>query len=607
MAQTEEVVVLQVKTIDAVESVNDLKNNIKLLKEQLGDTKIGTQEYNDTLNELKTNQNALKDAMYATSASLDSVIQSATGASKSYNSLVHRMAALKEEWRATNEEARRNELAEQIAAINTELKEMDATIGNFQRNVGNYESGLTGFVAKFQNLGETLGQMPPTLGAVGSGIANVGNTMKLIGKEPILAIIGLLVPIIMKITDSLKDNKTAMDAVKKVMAAFQPLFDAWSGVLELIAQGLSDVADWLIELIGNNGGMSQFTEKAVALGNVLIQSLIAPIKAAISGWKGFANIMKDVFEGNFGQIKTHAKEAWDGVKSAWQEGFSFKQNYEKGLSVGEQFAKGLKDRKDKAKEAGEEMAKAFNEGFNEWQDEQRALADEEAYNQEYAAQLEATEALQQGLNERFRNGLTQRLEMQAAYSDALEAAKKEEAAMLKEIEDEEAQYRIETLMSVADATSSLLSSIADMMEADEKNAEKNAKKIKALRIASATIDMLNGAVGAFAQASATIPPPYGQIVGAASAAAVIAMGVANIAKIKSTSFNGGGGGSASAASAVVSAPNVETDLQSVRTITTASEEERLNRMASSQKVYILQSDIEAANNQSKAQVAESSF
>lgn len=607
MAQTEEVVVLQVKTIDAVESVNDLKNNIKLLKEQLGDAKIGTQEYTDTLNELKTNQNALKDAMYATSASLDSVIQSATGASKSYNSLVHRMAALKEEWRATNEEARRNELAEQIAAINTELKEMDATIGNFQRNVGNYESGLTGFVAKFQNLGETLGQMPPTLGAVGSGIANVGNTMKLIGKEPILAIIGLLVPIIMKITDSLKDNKTAMDAVKKVMAAFQPLFDAWSGVLELIAQGLSDVADWLIELIGNNGGMSQFTEKAVALGNVLIQSLIAPIKAAISGWKGFANIMKDVFEGNFGQIKTHAKEAWDGVKSAWQEGFSFKQNYEKGLSVGEQFAKGLKDRKDKAKEAGEEMAKAFNEGFNEWQDEQRALADEEAYNQEYAAQLEATEALQQGLNERLWNGLTQRLEMQEAYTEALEAAKQEEAAMLKEIEEEEAQCRIETLMSVADATSSILSSIADMMEADEKNAEKNAKKIKALRIASATIDMLNGAVGAFAQASATIPPPYGQIVGAASAAAVIAMGAANIAKIKSTSFNGGGGGGASAASAVVSPPNVETDLQSVRTITTASEEERLNRMASSQKVYILQSDIEAANNQSKAQVAESSF
>lgn len=607
MAQTEEVVVLQVKTIDAVESVNDLKNNIKLLKEQLGDAKIGTQEYTDTLNELKTNQNALKDAMYATSASLDSVIESATGASNSYNSLVHRMAALKEEWRATNEEARRNELAEQIAAINTELKEMDASIGNFQRNVGNYESGLTGFVAKFQNLGETLGQMPPTLGAVGSGIANVGNTMKLIGKEPILAIIGLLVPIIMKITDSLKDNKTAMDAVKKVMAAFQPLFDAWSGVLELIAQGLSDVADWLIELIGNNGGMSQFTEKAVALGNVLIQSLIAPIKAAISGWKGFANIMKDVFEGNFGQIKTHAKEAWDGVKSAWQEGFSFKQNYEKGLSVGEQFAKGLKDRKDKAKEAGEEMAKAFNEGFNEWQDEQRALADEEAYNQEYAAQLEATEALQQGLNERLWNGLTQRLEMQEAYSEALEAAKQEEAAMLKEIEEEEAQYRIETLMSVADATSSILSSIADMMEADEKNAEKNAKKIKALRIASATIDMLNGAVGAFAQASATIPPPYGQIVGAASAAAVIAMGAANIAKIKSTSFNGGGGGGASAASAVVSPPNVETDLQSVRTITTASEEERLNRMASSQKVYILQSDIEAANNQSKAQVAESSF
>jgi hypothetical protein len=83
------------------------------------------------------------------------------------------------------------------------------------------------------------------------------------------------------------------------------------------------------------------------------------------------------------------------------------------------------------------------------------------------------------------------------------------------------------------------------------------------------------------------------------------MGVANINKIKSTSFSGGG--VSSSASAVVSAPRLETSVQSVRNVTSASEEDRLNKMASSQKVYILQSDIEAAGNQSRVQVEESSF
>jgi hypothetical protein len=42
-------------------------------------------------------------------------------------------------------------------------------------------------------------------------------------------------------------------------------------------------------------------------------------------------------------------------------------------------------------------------------------------------------------------------------------------------------------------------------------------------------------------------------------------------------------------------------------VTSATEEELLNRMASPQKVYILQSDIEAAGSVAKAQVTESSF
>ena len=138
----ETITILRVGTEEAVKSVNDLRNNIKILKENLGDLEVGTEEYQDTLEELKVNQNALKDAMYATSSSMEDVAKAATGAADSYNSLVHRMAALKEEFRSTEDAARRADLGGQIKAINDQLKDMDALQGNFQRNVGNYAESI---------------------------------------------------------------------------------------------------------------------------------------------------------------------------------------------------------------------------------------------------------------------------------------------------------------------------------------------------------------------------------------------------------------------------------------------------------------------------------
>lgn len=605
----ETITILRVGTEEAVRSVNDLKENIKILKQNLGELEIGTQEYQDTLDELKVNQNALKDAMYATSASMEEVAAAATGTSQSYNSLVHRMAALKEEWRATNDEARRNELGKQIAEINQQLKDMDASVGNFQRNVGNYESGVAGLVEKFDKWGETLKMMPPTLGAAKESIGKVGETMQLVGKQPILGIIGLLAPMIMKITTALGENETAMAAVKKVMASLQPVFDMLQGVIEKIAEGFSKVVESLVEFIGQSEGVKNVISSIMGVGNAILQHLLAPIKTAISAFKGLANILKDVFTGNFSDVKKHAKEAGESIADAWKEGFSFKSNFEEGKAAGGRFIDGVKDNKAAAKEAGKEIGKSIAEGINE---EYEGFVEDDPW-----AQYELDEAAKERSKERMDAWFEEQNEKaRIAEETAARLAEDEKAATdaaLAEIEarkqarKEEAKAALENTMAVADATSGMLSAIADVYESDEKNAEKNAKKIKALRIASATIDMLNGAVTAFSSAM-QLGPVVGPIIGAANAAAVVATGIANINKIKSTSTSGGSSATpAAAAPAVVSAPNVDTSLQSVRNVTTASEEERLNRMAKDQRVYIVSSDIEAALDDSKTRVDESSF
>lgn len=604
----ETITILKVGTEDAVRSVNDLKENIKMLKQNLGELEIGTEAYQTTLEELKVNQNALKDAMYATTTSMEDVAAAATGASKSYNSLVHQMAALKEEWRATNDEARRNELGKQIADINQQLKDMDASVGNFQRNVGNYESGVSGLVAKFDKWGGVLKQMPPTLGAAKESIGKVGESMQLIGKQPILGIIGLLAPIIIKITESLKGNKTAMDAVKKVMASLEPVFKIVEGLMEKLAQGIAKVADWFINLMSNSKGtFSTIVAGAVGVGNSILQYLLTPIRTAVNAFKDLSNVVKNVFTGNFAQAWEDAKTAGEKIGESIKKGFSFKANFEEGKKIGEQFIAGLggNETEGKAKTSGRGVGKSYAEGVKEGIEEEYEGFVEDDPWADMEAEKARTDALISELHDRF---------------DAKEAALQREADMEKAVAEEvtnflidqekkkkeATQNTIDVTMAAANATAQILNGVADLYESDEKSAEENAKKIKAMRISAATIEMLTGAVTAFVSAQ-TLPPPFGQIIGSINAASVIAMGTMNIAKIKATDPVKGTSSTSASVPAVVSAPNVETQLSTTRNLTTASEEERLNRIASPQKVYILQSDIEAAGSQSKIQIEESSF
>lgn len=194
---------------------------------------------------------------------------------------------------------------------------------------------------------------------------------------------------------------------------------------------------------------------------------------------------------------------------------------------------------------------------------------------------------------------------------AEETYAKEKAIRDKAVQDEvERRQRLSAIIqSSAGAISSILTSVADAYEASAGDSEAAAERVKGIRIAAATIDTISGAIGAYMQASATIPPPAGQIIGAIQAAAVTAAGIAQIAQIRNTDVSGGSSSSPSSGSmsAVVPAPTLNTEIPTVRNLTGASEEERLNRMAEDQRVYILSSDIEASQNSRRVRVRESSF
>ena len=132
-------------TEKSINSVKDLKQEIADLRDRLVTLDKGSDDYKATVQELIDAQVKLKEVMNAGK----NETQAAEG---SYNALSQRMSALKQVWKEATDEATRDEIGKQIAEINAQLKGMDASIGNFQRNVGNYKSALDGLDGSFVNL-----------------------------------------------------------------------------------------------------------------------------------------------------------------------------------------------------------------------------------------------------------------------------------------------------------------------------------------------------------------------------------------------------------------------------------------------------------------------
>ena len=652
----ETIQIIRIETGEAVKSVNDLRENVKILKERLGDLEIGTTEYQDTLEELKVNQAAVKDAMYASTASMDDLAKSATGTSNSYNALVHRMAALKEELRATDVSTeqgkqRFKELAAQINEVNDTLKDMDALQGNFQRNVGNYP----GLMKTFSG---SLDALDKGLKAASGGVGGLKEGFDALAVNPVITILGIVVSLFASLADTLKEDETTMAAVNKAGVSLEPIFKFLKGILEKVVTIVTDLITKVSAFVQSNGLIPKIINGVVGVGNAILKFVIAPFKGVIEAIKVFK---EQGVRGLGDAAKAFANEMKTGI--------SFKSNYQAGESIVDAIPAGVKSKKKDVSDAGKDVIKPLKDGIDMELDKiiqeldkeldkmnqeldkkledankiansiaQDRLAnldkaakhqlelndilvedDREKAEKAYQIQLSANErrlaALEQFAHDALERGdVDAYLEYQQEAADLeveIETNALREKKRLREQDakdaKEKAKQQMEVMQSVASATSGILGSIADMYESDEKNSEKNANKIKGLRIAAATIDTISGAIGAFMQASATIPPPMGAIIGGIQAAAVTAAGIAQIAQMKKTKVSGDSANSAPAAPAVTSAPVRTMDIQQVRSVTSASEEDRLNQMASDQRVVLVMSDLEVKQNQSRVQVAEASF
>lgn len=249
-------------------------------------------------------------------------------------------------------------------------------------------------------------------------------------------------------------------------------------------------------------------------------------------------------------------------------------------------------------------------------------------------QIEEMYNLQMSKLEKIRDKWKTRLQDTSLSQDDRIEAKQALAQAEMDIADAVLEHQIETdqkkaesvqtyLDFTADAVNaigSLYGSLADYYEADveakvkagkmsEAEADQQFDNIKKMRIAEATINTITGALGAFMQASANYPAPWGQILGAIEAASVTAAGAAQIAKIKSSSRNGNGSSSVSAAA--MAPTDTEVIPQYVSNVTTETDTDMLRNAISDgmsqTQLYVSVTDINDVQNKVRTTQNESTF
>ena len=621
--------------------LKDYKKHIDDLRGSLLQLDKTSEEYKTISKEIEAEQAKLNEVMKVGKGITDA-------AEGSYNQLSQTMSELKKQWKATADEAERAELGKQILDINNQLKELDASTGNFQRNVGDYANA---FEQAFDKCLDGINNIDGPLGELGGTVKNMLPVIKSINKTAI----------------------SGLDGIKKGIAA------TGIGVLVIAVATLMQHWEDLTKIIGvSQTSITEFKEKSLdtlqsivigtfGVGNALGNFLLAPIRTIIEAVKGLGTAIKSVFSGDFSKAVDDAKTALSNIGNVWNKAFDFSVNMGIGKEIGYQFTERIRqvmsspETEEAVEEAGTNIGKTYAKGIekgvkNEITNVQKSIndfmanafktmlnysieelkdeasrrsdwlknaiqdavdeANQEKFELKYSANYD-TMTIQERADAEYeieRKLIEDKIALQQTYLDNFIGTQEEKEVELKklsalqqELDNADLKHTKDTEKRKANIKrreqEALLSSSVELFGALSDLAEEGSEEQKAFSIMQTVLNTLQSIMGIWAGYSEM--GPFGIAAAAVQTAAVTATGAATIAKMKSTTKD-------SASSASVAVPQISTpSMTNVNPL--LDEQSDLNRFnmsgmkgnsqeQSNMRVYVVDQDIRDANQ--KAEVVE---
>lgn len=590
MAENIETKVLSVDVGGAITNIKEYKQHIDSLKGTLLGLEKGTEQYNAVATELVKEQQKLAEVMDVAKGKGEAV-------EGSYDNLSKTMSELKKQFKATGDEAERTNLALKINDINNQLKDMDASVGVFSRNVGNYsqayEEAFKTVIGSLDNVDGLLGEVAGNVNSLFPLIkqTTAAATAGLNGIKKAIATtgIGLLIVAVGELAAHFDDVRRVVGVTDE---KFQEFKSTVTGVLKTIVAGV------------------------VGVGNSILQFLITPIKTFIEVVKGAGTLIKDVFTGNFKKIKEDAVSAGNAVTNALNSGIQFKANFNKGKEFADNLIQDIQDNLNKSDKnpvtvtVQPKLKEVDTSNLNSGEDvnlklrqeeEKQALKDQEKLNKEYIdIEKDLYSELNSNLDQYNKDYIKKFTEQQEEEARVLEERKNNIKSFVSSTSD--------IIGMVADAWESSIKSQIETGKLSEEEGKKQFEQVKALQTSVAIINTLSAGVAALDK-TLQAGTPWGVAAGIAQMVAVIGTGMAQVAKIQSTTL-----GTRSSQVTSVTTPNLgsivnEYQPQYVSNITNNTELDNLANALQKNpiKAYVVESDISNAQGLARQREDETSW
>jgi DNA repair exonuclease SbcCD ATPase subunit len=622
---------------------------IKQITKDYDEGRMAVDDYNQELQENLEELQKLRTEQGDVRSSLNASTKALLSAKGSYVEMSQTLGQLRNAYRQLSKEQRDGavgtEMLGQIKLLDAELKEVDASMGNFQRNVGGYEEALKQVLPPQAGLIVDLGK----LSVEGGGIPSLFTGMK-------NSIVGMTKAAIAFIATPLGATLTALAAAG---AAAFALFNARNKEIEKQAEASAEALEKQkqqmerfdveisreVELLRADGK----EQEANALARRSVTDAMNKAQQAVDEYREKYNQMSAKEQKANAETLKGYEDALQARIDAWEEVIhedearrrtELREEREQSEKLKEEWAKAAAEKQRIAEETNaaiREANAAFRDETALMQAEQGAgtqsgdlaLAQEQ-FRQELAAfeamvdEKQITEELAMERRKLMLEQYGQEIaDIQARYlkqenDQLLKALDKEMAAEFeadkkrlaatKKSNDNRERLAVEAYKNrkqLANQTAALLQTSAQLV------GESTAAG-KAAAIAATTINTWASAEEAY-RAAFNPGGIWSPALGAVYMASAIATGLMNLKNIMAVNTSSSSGSGVSSATPTVSTPAIVTppavvqEVETVRSLTGASEEERLNQMASDQRVYLVYSDVEQAGKRVQVQQSETSF
>lgn len=246
--------------------ITELTKAQKELKKQYDAGKVGAEDYAVANATFAKGLQALKGEYKTLTEEATKNVSVNASLGTSYNEISARLSQAQKQYKALSqaqrESAEGKALLKNIADQKQALKDMDATMGDFQRNVGNYPQAMAGAFGPLDGILKNVGTSVEELandgmGALQSGISKTGKALVNFGKALVTTPIGLviaalaaLIAMIDNVSEAFDRSDDAGTKWSRGMAAVDAQTKKGREQMDKLANAIGGVMDKFSEWIG---------------------------------------------------------------------------------------------------------------------------------------------------------------------------------------------------------------------------------------------------------------------------------------------------------------------------------------------------------------------